>query len=549
MDENICTDDKVSDSVCIKQIGKGSFSNVYLFENKEYTKDSLNLESLLNFRSFRIKEPFFIIKEVDLTKLVYKYLYKGNPVANKIKYRPRFNDRVINKKENVGKIDFDIGNGNGIENENRNGIENEAENGIKIKKRGLEQTTSVNITPWDKQFEKRFTQTIKVNYTEEEYYYYRLQELIESEILILKNLSHKNIIKFFSSTVSNDVYSIKMEYCELGDLYSILKEKGKHIYDLKKLRNEFNGFNDSFIKRYLQETISALKYISDCGLIHRDIKLHNILVKMENGEYVFKLSDFGFACYDLGDHEIGDNINKIDKLDMSSFLNITPESLKRKYYKLCGTPYYMAPEIILNLEKFEQLMERNVSNVSNVSNEAVEHKNENTKPKLYNKNVDIWSYGICLYELIFNTLPFTNLSDMNDLKLFYKKNDNQYLIYKNIDDKKILTEYSKKILKGMLTINPKKRISINELSELDFTKLFIIEQSCIKSIKNPIQYEINMESWILEDREDRCNTESRQGETRHQDSWYSIKKSKNSSSLIMDLSIDNNFKSWLKKPF
>jgi serine/threonine protein kinase len=371
------------DSICIKQIGKGSFSNVYLFENKEYTSGSLNLESLLNIRSFKIKDPFFIIKEVDLTKLVNKYLYKGNPIENKIKYRPRFhNDKklIIKPKEN------DTFNPKGI--------------AIKNTVSKLNDTTSVNITPWD----RKLTQTINVNYSEEEYYYNRLQDLIESEILILKNLHHNNIIKFFSSSLTNDVYSIKMEYCDLGDLYTILKEKGKHIYDLKKSRNKFNGFDDKFIKRYLKDTINALGYISDKNLIHRDIKLHNILVKKSGEDFVFKLSDFGFTCYDLSQN---DNLINLDKsLDMSSFLNITPESLKRKYYKLCGTPYYMAPEIILNLDKFEQLMG------------TEDNLNET---KLYNKKIDIWSYGICLYELIFNTLPFTNLSDMNDLKLFYKK--------------------------------------------------------------------------------------------------------------------------------
>lgn len=424
------------DSICIKQIGRGSFSNVYLFENKDYLTGSLNLESLLNIRSFKINDPYFIIKEVDLTKLVNKYLYKGNPIENKIKYRPRFNNEKRNLQQNNSK-------GSLIEASFNS-------RGIVIKNNNkLNDTASVNITPWD----RKFTQTINVNYSEEEYYYNRLQDLIESEILILKNLHHFNIIKFFSSSLTNDVYSIKMEYCELGDLYSILKEKGKHIYDFKKCRNQFNGFDDTFIKHYLKDTINALSYINEKNLIHRDIKLHNILVKKNKDSYTFKLSDFGFTCYDLSKEN-----NNLMNLDMSSFLNITPESLKRKYYKLCGTPYYMAPEIILNLDKFEQLM-------------GSESLVDDTQ--LYNKKIDIWSYGICLYELIFNTLPFSNLSDMNDLKLFYTKTSNQNSIYKNINNKIILCDYIKNILNKMLTINPKNRISIDDLTFLDFTIEFI----------------------------------------------------------------------------
>lgn len=475
-------------SICIKIIGKGSFSNVYLFENKEYISGSLNLESLLNIRSFEIKDPFFIIKEVDLTKLVNKYLYKGNPIENKIKYRPRFHNELVKKLVPKSNLQSDL---------NPKGILIPSKS-----KDRLNDTTSVNITPWD----RKFTKTINVNYSEEEYYYNRLQELIESEILILKNLNHNNIIKFFSSTLNNDVYSIKMEYCEFGDLYTILKEKGKHIYELKKSRNKYNGFDEKFIKSYLKDTINALNYISDKNLIHRDIKLHNILVKKSGEDFVFKLSDFGFTCYDLSKND------DLISLDMSSFLNITPESLKRKYYKLCGTPYYMAPEIILNLDKFEQLM-------------GTQDNIDDTK--LYNKKIDIWSYGICLYELIFNTLPFRNLSDMNDLKLFYTKKTNQELIYKNINDKEILSDYIKDVLKKMLTIDPIDRITIEELFILDYTTIFIKETVSVPKI-NTISNEINMDSWVCENLNTNLN-----------ESW------EKSSSL--NISVDNNFKDWLNK--
>ena len=202
---------------------------------------------------------------------------------------------------------------------------------------------------------------------------------------------------------------------------------------------------------------------------------------------------------------------------MSSFLNITPESLKRKYYKLCGTPYYMAPEVILNLDKFEQLMG------------TEENLNET---KLYNKKIDIWSYGICLYELIFNTLPFTNLSDMNDLKLFYTKKSNQELIYKNINDKNILSDYIKNILKKMLTIDPINRINIEELDSLDYTTIFIKESIQPKKL-NRISSEINMDSWVYEECKDTKDSKNLQ------DSWEKASS--------FNLSVDNNFKDWLNK--
>lgn len=495
------------DSVCIKQIGKGSFSNVYLFENKEYASGSLNLSSI--FTNLKQKDPFFIIKEMDLSKLVYKYLYKGNPVANKIKYRPSFKND--NKKTEITKNDIQI---------------ESSVNGIKIKKdTSLNKTTSVNITPY-------LTQTIKVNYTEEEYYYNRLKELIESEILILRNLNHDNIIKYFSSIVLNDVYSIKMEYCELGDLHNLLKEKGnknssefqKQMYDLKKKRNIFGGFADNFVKDYIKDISNALLYTSNMNIIHRDIKLHNILVKYSQNEnrYIFKLSDFGFACYDLSNERVDND------LSVSSFLDITPKSLERKYYKLCGTPYYMAPEVILNLDKFEQLIGVNKTE-SNV--------------KLYNKKIDVWSFGICLYELIFNILPFSNLSDINDIKLFYSKKSTQDLIYENIDKKNILNDYLKNILKELLTIDPIKRIDIKSLSEINFKNIFIKQD--IPKIYPKSQVNINMNSWVLEKLENETTITNEKKNLNLKGSWNSITLT--SSSLIMKMSVDKSFKKWLKQ--
>ena len=197
-------------------------------------------------------------------------------------------------------------------------------------------------------------------------------------------------------------------------------------------------------------------------------------------------------------------------------LNSLNES-SRAMQTTCGTITYMAPEVILNLDKFEQLMG------------TEENLNET---KLYNKKIDIWSYGICLYELIFNTLPFTNLSDMNDLKLFYTKKSNQELIYKNINDKNILSDYIKNILKKMLTIDPINRINIEELDSLDYTTIFIKESIQPKKL-NRISSEINMDSWVYEECKDTKDSKNLQ------DSWEKASS--------FNLSVDNNFKDWLNK--
>ena len=76
---------------------------------------------------------------------------------------------------------------------------------------------------------------------------------------ILKKLSHNNIIKYFSSNIDmsngNQIYCIKMEYCNYGDLYTVLKKQSKDKQMLSdfKLRNtlNLNNFNTTKASKFL----------------------------------------------------------------------------------------------------------------------------------------------------------------------------------------------------------------------------------------------------------------------------------------------------------
>lgn len=479
----------------IRQIGKGAFSNVHLCREEKTKSSSLLLSKYMGIFGECDTElsDLFIIKEINIDNLVRKYTNKSR--ANILSRINSSNDLVSLPNQ------------------------------------------SLNITPYSTKPTVFNREVMKKLDTEEEYYYKRLKDLIDSEIEILKRLNHHNIIRYFSSNIDtsdgNQIYCIKMEYCIYGDLYTILKKqsKDKSILCNFKLRNRFGGFEDIFIKKFLKDTTSGLKYLHGLNIIHRDIKLHNVLIKKENvgNNFLFKLSDFGFSCFDI-DTKLNESLNVSD-------LDFSTSSLKKKYYKLCGTPYYMAPEIILNIEEFDQIS-------------SPEKINDIKTVKFYDKNIDLWSYGICLYELIFNNLPFSGISDIHDLRDFFSKPTTQLYLNKEIDKKCIIDQKMKDILKMLLTINPSFRITSDKLYKIIDGSLksdsIYIHDSIVNiehdyNIINPDSGTKPLFTNVVYEPID-INSPQASSSRMFLDSWDKINKA---SSLITKISVDTNFMKWL----
>ncbi|CAD8174091.1 unnamed protein product [Paramecium octaurelia] len=164
----------------------------------------------------------------------------------------------------------------------------------------------------------------------------------EADILrLLKNNSHKNIIQLEEIVTDYKSISVILEYCKGGDLLKIIGQRNIQI-DVPLLM-----FN----------LLSALKHLHDLEIVHRDIKLQNILFKDSQHMDTLKVSDFGFACkiYDIQ--------------------QINPR---------CGTPGYTAPEV------FSQSCS-------------------------YDEKVDIYSAGIVFYNILTFKNPFGNFENVSEL--------------------------------------------------------------------------------------------------------------------------------------
>jgi len=136
-----------------------------------------------------------------------------------------------------------------------------------------------------------------------------------SEILILKNCRHENIIEYFDTyKVGPKGIWIAMEFMGLGSLTDIL------------LQFDSIPMTESQIACVTHSTLRGLLCIHNARKIHRDIKSDNILINMDG---VVKIADFGFAC------------------------QLTMKQQKRN--TVVGTPYWMAPELIQGLDYDEKV--------------------------------------------------------------------------------------------------------------------------------------------------------------------------------------------------
>ena len=255
-----------------------------------------------------------------------------------------------------------------------------------------------NINPqeikWVKQIGKgSFGEVFEIVYMGEKYAAKKISKLkisennlevaLENELKILKKMSYcQNSVKFFCYYEENGYHIIIMELCD-NELEKILNDKQ-------------NGFNSLEILQIMNGLNNALKYMNINGIIHRDLKLENIMIKYVNfsKSFIPKITDYGLS------KQIGKGVT-------STF---------------CGSPEYMAPEILLG--------------------------------KKYDDKSDLWSIGIIIYKLLFKQRPF-------NLMNFYSPKEVEKEL--NTKKKKKATDsLLDDLLDKLLTFDPNKRMSWSE---------------------------------------------------------------------------------------
>ncbi|XP_058250840.1 serine/threonine-protein kinase PLK3 isoform X2 [Hemibagrus wyckioides] len=205
------------------------------------------------------------------------------------------------------------------------------------------------------------------------------RDKITNEIELHKTLQHKHVVKFSHHFEDQDNIYIFLELCSRKSLAHIWKAR--------------HTLTDPEVRYYLRQIISGLKYLHNKGILHRDLKLGNFFVN-ENME--LRLGDFGLAA----------------KL----------ETVEQRKKTICGTPNYLAPEV-LNRQG---------------------HGTES----------DVWSLGCVMYTLLCGNPPFETL----DLKETYKCiKEVKYTLPPS------LSSAAQKLISAILQKNPNDRLTLDQI--------------------------------------------------------------------------------------
>jgi len=241
----------------------------------------------------------------------------------------------------------------------------------------------------------------KVNIEEKQYF--------RREIEIMYRVHHPNVVKLFGHFEDNNFCYFIMEYIPGGNIYNLVPKNG-----VRKISTQN-------VVSIMKDVISATYFLHHMipPIVHRDIKPENVVL---DNNMVAKLTDFGWSNYIQGD-------------------------IKRT--TVCGTPVYLAPEIINNTG--------------------------------HDEKVDIWCIGVLMFELLTGSAPFqgedvqTVKSNISRLKIRWPKGMDRDAV---------------DLISKILKYNPDERLSLEQiLLHPFFTKFYPNAISCLKEPDNT-QYKV-----------------------------------------------------------
>ncbi len=214
-----------------------------------------------------------------------------------------------------------------------------------------------------------------------------LREQVAREVDVLRRVSgHQNIVTLHDVFESDTFIFLVFELCRNGELFDFLTSKVR--------------LTEKRVRIIMKQVLEAVTYCHQMGVVHRDLKPENILL---DDAFNVKLTDFGFAKVLQG----GDRL-----------------------YEVCGTPGYLAPELLK-----AGMLERDECNG-------------------YSFEVDAWACGVIMYTLLVGCPPFWHRRQLTMIRLIMEA---RYSFPS--PDWDAVTDEAKDLISQFLVVEPEKRIT------------------------------------------------------------------------------------------
>ncbi|KAL6073073.1 MlkA protein [Balamuthia mandrillaris] len=219
------------------------------------------------------------------------------------------------------------------------------------------------------------------------------------EVDILTKVEHENIVQVKDIFDGQRYFYIVLELATGGELFERIADHGR--------------LEESEARKVFIQLLDAVGYLHSKGIVHRDIKPENILFANNSRRSPrVKITDFGLARL-FGEQEL--------------------------MKTLCGTPHYVAPEIVLQTTS--------------------DTLTSNTKYKGYGKEVDVWSLGVILYLILSGMLPFDD-DEQCELTLFEQIMEGIFGFEDPVWN--TISFSAKHLIQSLMALNPKDRLTIEQ---------------------------------------------------------------------------------------
>ncbi|GKT35388.1 Kinase, PLK [Aduncisulcus paluster] len=278
----------------------------------------------------------------------------------------------------------------------------------------------------------------------------KYEDKLRTEIKIHKSLSHPNVVRVYNVFHDSDAYYILMEKCS--------------CLTLSEWNRNRRGLTEPEVRFIMRQLIASVQYIHSKGIIHRDLKTGNVML---DSEMTVKVGDFGLAAQLHSDDE--------------------------RRFTMCGTPNYIAPEIIATRMSQYKGSQKKVPLVGaemtpktffhGVGASLPQGVTMETLIRGHGYAADVWCIGVIMFVMLYGRVPF----ESTNIKEIYKRIMRLDFMFPSSTEAPVGDE-AKDLIRCLLKINPADRPSLKAVLAHPWFKQWTPDRLHRRYLKEPPEW-------------------------------------------------------------